>query len=121
MNKPEFITIEQAISALGLGPSMIRRLCGQGRIAGAEKVAGAWRIPFPPVILPEHGYEGEYMNASEVAEWKGITRQRVSELLNMGRIKGARKIRGRWAIPTPVEITESPPGRPRTSGMMEEK
>ena len=47
MAQETLITIEQAAEELGLDRSQVRRLCQQGKIAGARKFGGVWIIHGP--------------------------------------------------------------------------
>ena len=48
----KYVTVMDAAVELGLDSSQVRRLCGAGRIQGAEKWGRDWRIPSPVVRLP---------------------------------------------------------------------
>jgi excisionase family DNA binding protein len=50
--KGSFISVAAAALALGLSRRHLRRLCAQGRIAGAKKLGRDWLIPNPPVVIP---------------------------------------------------------------------
>lgn len=41
----EYIQADEAASRWGVSKRLVQRYCRQGRIAGAEKVGGSWRIP----------------------------------------------------------------------------
>ena len=41
----EWITAAEAASRWGVTTRLVQRYCKQGRIAGAEKLGGSWRIP----------------------------------------------------------------------------
>jgi len=41
---PEFITIKQVCELLNLGERTVYDLCRQGKLAGAAKVGGQWRV-----------------------------------------------------------------------------
>lgn len=41
----KMMTIHEAVEKWGISPSMLARLCREGRIPGAEKVKKAWMIP----------------------------------------------------------------------------
>ncbi|MCX7962414.1 MAG: nucleotidyltransferase domain-containing protein [Burkholderiales bacterium] len=51
------------------------------------------------------------LSTREFAERRGVSRQRVLALLAAGRVAGAARIGGRWAIPVGARIV--PPGRRR--------
>ena len=41
---PEFITIKQVCDLLQLGERTVYDLCRQGKLAGAAKIGGQWRV-----------------------------------------------------------------------------
>ena len=41
----EWITAVEAAQRWGVTTRLVQRYCKQGRIAGAEKLGGSWRIP----------------------------------------------------------------------------
>lgn len=41
----QYITAEEAARRWGVTTRLVQRYCKQGRIAGADKLAGSWRIP----------------------------------------------------------------------------
>lgn len=45
------ITVQQAAKKLKVTPRRVRVLCGQGRIAGAEKIGRDWLLPDKPVVI----------------------------------------------------------------------
>ena len=51
----------------------------------------------------------DYMTAREAAEQWGLAERTVQQLCRAGRISGARKFGGAWAVPTGTEK----PGDPR--------
>ncbi|MBC6417763.1 MAG: helix-turn-helix domain-containing protein [Prochloron sp. SP5CPC1] len=51
-NPEQAVGVQEAAYLLGVCPQRVRQLLGQGRIAGASKVAGRWRIPLGASGLP---------------------------------------------------------------------
>jgi len=45
MQESLYVSPEDAAHAFDLKPETIRRLCRDGKIPGARKVGGVWRIP----------------------------------------------------------------------------
>ena len=43
---------KDAAKEIGVTPCRVRQLCGQGRVLGAELIAGRWIVPMPIEILP---------------------------------------------------------------------
>ena len=57
-----------------------------------------------------------YMTTTEAAELLDLNESHVRRLCGEGKIKGARIIGGRWAMPSPVErLPGNPLGRPRST------
>ena len=46
----------------------------------------------------------------QAADELGVTRGRIIQLLNQGRIIGASKFGNQWMIPTPIQITSGSKG-----------
>lgn len=46
------LTAAEAATRLGIDTSRVRRLAGAGRMPGAHRRQGEWRIPDPPMITP---------------------------------------------------------------------
>ena len=44
------ITVKEAAGKLGVNDSRVRQLLLEGRIKGAQKMAGVWLLPNNPVI-----------------------------------------------------------------------
>jgi hypothetical protein len=51
MKPKDFMPLNDAAERLGVTPGRLRQLCGQGRVPGATKFAGAWFLPKPLRIL----------------------------------------------------------------------
>ncbi len=45
MQESTYVSPEEAARAFSLQPETIRRLCRDGKIPGARKIGGVWRIP----------------------------------------------------------------------------
>ncbi len=45
MQESAYVSPEEAATYFGLTPETIRRLCRAGKIPGARRVGGVWRIP----------------------------------------------------------------------------
>lgn len=58
MKVTDYLPLKDAAEILGVAPCRLRQLCGQGRVPGAVKTAGAWFLPKPIRIL-EGGRPGE--------------------------------------------------------------
>lgn len=94
------VSLEEAAKELGVGQQRLWKLCTLNHIQGARLVLGRWAIPFPVVRLDVR--PDGCLDLEEAAKELGVTRQRVWELCQLGRIQGARVILGKWAIPSPV-------------------
>jgi len=63
------------------------------------------------------------ISVSEAAERLGVTRQRILQLVDQGRIEGAHKVGTQWVIPDGATIAPAaprpprPPRPPRTLGV----
>ena len=91
---------KEAARELGVTSKRVWDLCKLGRIQGARLISGKWAIPSPVVRLDVR--PDGCMGLGEAARELAVRRQRVWELCQLGRIQGARLIRGKWAIPSPV-------------------
>lgn len=58
----QYITVEEAASRWGVTTRLVQRYCKQGRIAGAEKLGGSWRIP-EGTVKPDDPRRGERATA----------------------------------------------------------
>ena len=105
------VTTGQAGKELGVRRRRVWELCTLGLIQGARLVAGRWAIP-SPVVRVDRPSPDRYVGLEEAAKELGVTRQRVWELCQLGRIQGAHLIIERWAIPSPV-VRLPPPDRSR--------
>ena len=94
------VSLEEAAKELGVGQQRLWKLCTLNHIQGARLVLGRWAIPSPVVRLDVR--PDGCLDLEEAAKELGVTRQRVWELCQLGRIQGARVILGKWAIPSPV-------------------
>ena len=45
MQESIYVSPEEAAKAFAVQPETIRRLCRDGKIPGARKIGGVWRIP----------------------------------------------------------------------------
>lgn len=45
MQESIYVSPEEAAKAFSVQPETIRRLCRDGKIPGARKIGGVWRIP----------------------------------------------------------------------------
>ena len=45
MQESTYVSPEEAAKVFSLQPETIRRLCRDGKIPGARKIGGVWRIP----------------------------------------------------------------------------
>jgi len=45
MQESIYVSPEEAARAFSVQPETIRRLCREGKIPGARKIGGVWRIP----------------------------------------------------------------------------
>ena len=109
------VSLEEAAKELGVGRQRLWKLCTLNHIQGAHLVLGRWAIPSPVVRLDAR--PDGCLDLEEAARELGVTRQRVWELCQLGRIQGARVISGKWAIPSPVMRLPPSPlsrSRPRT-------
>ena len=57
-----------------------------------------------------------FLSSTEFARARGVSEQRVRQLLAAGKVEGARRIGGRWAIPADAAIRRAPAGRPPRLG-----
>ena len=60
-----------------------------------------------------HGAMDRLLSVSQFAAREDITRTRVLQLLNAGRVPGARRIGHHWAIPATAALARRAAGRPR--------
>ena len=95
------VSLEEAARELGVTRRRVWQLCQLGRIQGARLVLGRWAIPSPVECLDVR--PDGCLDLEEAARELGVTRRRVWQLCQLGRIQGARLVLGRWAIPSPVE------------------
>ena len=98
----KYIAAHEAAIELGLSVSRVLRLCQHGLIRGAWKKNYKWAIPSPVVRL-DRPWPDRCVRLEEAARELEVTRRRVWQLCQLGRIQGARLVLGRWAIPSPVE------------------
>ena len=74
------------------GEAWIKRLCGQGRVTGARKIKGRWRVPRNAKIkgagLRAKSVTLRGLSLHEYAALHGVSKQRVHFLLREGRIEG---------------------------------
>lgn len=61
----QYITAEEAARRWGVTSRLVQRYCKQGRIAGAEKLGGSWRIP-EGTVKPDDPRRGEHTSAPQV-------------------------------------------------------
>ena len=61
-----YITAEEAARRWGVTTRLVQRYCKQGRIAGAEKLGGSWRIP-EGTVKPDDPRRGEHTSAPQVS------------------------------------------------------
>jgi predicted nucleotidyltransferase len=54
----------------------------------------------------------EFVSSAEFARARGISEQRVRQLLAAGKVPGALRIGARWAIPAGAVVRRTPAGRP---------
>lgn len=111
MDGARYLSVRQAAEQAHCHPSWIRYCCREGRIKGAYKMGSSWAIPLSFSIRPHLPRPEDYLNATEAAAKKNMSKARMAELCRNGHIKGAIKIGGRWAIPTPIDRTIGRPGR----------
>ena len=105
-----YATVAEAAKELKLDKTHVTRLCREGQIEGAELFANVWFIPTPVVYW--RAKPPGYVYARDAVIELGVTRGRVHQLCQGGRIEGAKMVGGRWVMPSPVK--RLPPDR--TSG-----
>jgi len=81
----------------------IKRLCREERIKGAVRPGHEWLIPERARVVGK-GKRLEYgevkgLSAIQFARLHGRTHQRAYQLLNKGRVEGAKKTKHGWDIP----------------------
>ena len=52
----------------------------------------------------------EYVTAQQAAAERGVSRRRMHQLLQQGRVHGAVKFGRQWCVPLPVVVLPPPPG-----------
>lgn len=60
-----YITAEEAARRWGVTTRLVQRYCKQGRIAGAEKLGGSWRIP-EGTVKPDDPRRGDRTSMPQV-------------------------------------------------------
>jgi predicted nucleotidyltransferase len=63
-------------------------------------------------VLGHNSIMADWLSSTEFARARGLTPQRVRQLLAAGKVPGARRIGERWAIPGDAAILRVPAGRP---------
>lgn len=86
-------------------------LCEEGRVTGAKKVDGRWNIPADAKIVGK-GWRSKSsglknLSVKEYSERNNISTQRVYQLVNAGKIPGAKKTDKGWDLPKEARL----PGR----------
>ena len=107
MTQEKLIPLNEAAAEVGLGEHYFRVLCKRGRVEGARQfgrkgLGSIWMIPTPVKILSKVG--NGFVTPCEAAAELGISAASVREMCKRGRVAGACKKGGVWAIPTPVRI-----------------
>jgi hypothetical protein len=101
-----YLTLPEAARRAGRDPRTMKRMLREGRFPGAEFVAvlNRWVIPETALhgILPYPGRRiriagVDYLPMAEFARRKGVTRQRISQLIHAGTIP-VRRLDGRVFI-----------------------
>lgn len=112
-------TVNDAAAQLEVHTSYIRQLCRTNRIEGAQKWSGTWMIPLPVVVLPtaldqqateEPKRYPKEVNPCGAAKELRISRQRVLQLCQSGRIENCYKAGSEWRIASPVAYSRKPRG-----------
>lgn len=64
---PDFITIKEVCALLNLGERTVYDLCRQGKLAGAAKIGGQWRVDQDKLLawLAEGGEAGQPQPATK--------------------------------------------------------
>ena len=68
----QYITVEEAARRWGVTTRLVQRYCKQGRIAGAEKLGGSWRIP-EGTVKPDDPRRGERTSAPQVPSRRPVS------------------------------------------------
>ena len=112
----KLVSAVEAAQELKISPRGVRSLCKSGRLAGAQLIGGSWVIPSPVARVSMSDLAGcdddeDWLTLSDVARRLGVTRSRVHQLLQGGRLVGARQFSGKWFVPSPVEVLSIKAGR----------
>ena len=104
----KMLTTEEFAEIVGLSTGHVSRLAKQGRITGkVRKTKAGWQIPENAKIkgagVRRPGVNGDSISVAQFARRHGRSRIRAYQLLNQGRVEGAKKTRAGWSIPHNAE------------------
>ncbi len=92
-----YYSMEEAVEKTCWTERTIRRKRDDGEIPGAFKRAGAWWIP--RLWVEENTIPEGYITTSEYIERRGISRQRLHEIISAGRLPVIKRGPRKWFVP----------------------